>query len=303
MKETYTKLMVHQEPSPEADAAFFEKLELAQPNKKMKPLLRAAIVAASLCLLIPVTVYAVTNFFNRMQVTKTERPTLDNKPGIGLDIVYEDIEYLPLSSFSQLVQDLEEPAEALYDSWIDAEEYLGIDLINNALFTAEDTRFMAAYGERGKHCQSLYYVWDGQFAGFKMGTTFRRRGIEFGVSALAMTEHAAEYDYDEDIRNNYYGSSMTYVQYPVREVTISTEEYITKGGIPVLLVTVTRDARDSTSPNEVKQLFAFFAVNNISYRVMMGGYSVVLSEIENFTNKEEMIMATMYEVLDGFVIE
>lgn len=301
MKDAYTKLMLQQHTA--KDAAFYEKLELSQPKKKTKPVLRVAIAAACLCLLIPVTVYAVTNIFNQMQVTKTERPTIDNKPGIGLDILYEDIEYLPLSSFSQQIQDLEEPTEALYDSWTDAEEYLGIDLINNTLFTAEDTRLMAAYGERGKHCQSLYYVWDGQFDGFKMGTTFKRRGIQFGVSALAMTEYAAEYDIDEDINKYYYGSSMTYAQYPVREVSISTEEYVTKGGIPVLIVTVTREAKSSDSPDEIKLLTAFFAVNNISYRVMMGGYSIDPAELEGYANLEELIMATMYEVLDGFVIE
>lgn len=299
MKDAYTKLMLQQHTV--KDAAFYEKMEQAQPKKRVKPILRAAIVAACLCLLIPVTVYAVTNIFNRVQVTKTERPTMDNKPGLGLDIVYEDIEYHPLSEFSKEVQELTEPTEALYDSWTDAEEYLGIDLIDNSLLTAEDTRRIAAYGVPGKHCHGLYYVWDGQFAGAKIGTEFQRRGIDFGIYALAMSEYATEYD--EDVRTYYHGTSMTYVQYPVREVSISTEEYITKGGIPVLLVTVTRDARNSNDPDEIRDLIAYFAVNNISYRVMMSSYSIVLSEIEGYDNAEEMIMATMYEVLDGFVIE
>ena len=61
MKDAYAKLMVQQHTTSDGDAAFYEKLEQTQPKKRSNPILRAAVVAACLCLLIPVTVYAVQN--------------------------------------------------------------------------------------------------------------------------------------------------------------------------------------------------------------------------------------------------
>jgi hypothetical protein len=57
MKEEYTKLMVQQHTSPEGDAAFFEKLETVQTNKRI-PAWKVAVIAACIALMIPVTVWA-----------------------------------------------------------------------------------------------------------------------------------------------------------------------------------------------------------------------------------------------------
>ena len=299
MKDAYIKLMVQQHTN--GDAAFMEKLEHAQPKKKPRPVLRAAIVAACICLIIPVTVYAVTHIFNTMHVTKTERPTLDNNPGIGMDIFYEDIAYYPLSAFSPQVQELKESTEALYDSWTDAEAYLGIDLLNNSLFTAEDYRLLAAWKKPGKVCNSFYYVWDGIFSGATVCSVLQHDRTEYVITARAMAEHAAEYD--ETIKLYYHGSSFTYRQYPVREVSLVTEEYVTKAGIPVLLVIATREGRSTEDWDSVQGYTAFFAVNNISYRVDLSSRSFGTDDMDTYSTPFEKYTAGMKEILDGFVIE
>ena len=52
MKDAYTKLMLQQHTS--NDAAFYEKLENAQKQKKYRKGWKAAVAAACICLLIPV---------------------------------------------------------------------------------------------------------------------------------------------------------------------------------------------------------------------------------------------------------
>ena len=57
MKDAYTKLMVQQHTSPDGDAFFFEKLE-NRTQKKRKPVLKAAMVAVCICLIITGCVWA-----------------------------------------------------------------------------------------------------------------------------------------------------------------------------------------------------------------------------------------------------
>jgi hypothetical protein len=196
---------------------------------------------------------------------------------------------------------MKEPEEILFDSWHDAEAHLGINLIDNSLFTAEDTRLMAAWGKPGKHCHGLYYVWDEQFTGAKIGTTFQRSGIKFGVSAMVMAEYAAVYD--DIVRAYYYGHSITYPQYPLREVTVSTEEYVTEAGIPILLVIVTREAKNSSPYDNLLHCSAFFAVNHISYCVEVSDRTFDPIDLKNYANMAEKVVAEMKEVLEGFTLE
>jgi len=301
MKESYTKLMAQQEPSPEADAAFYEKLETTNTVKMRKPVWKAAIVAVCIFLLIPMTVWAAESIFGVTKVTLYERPVFDNKPGIGLEIQYENLEDYSITDFSKQIQELEEGGEILHYDWASAEEHLGIDLIDNTLFTDEDTKQMAAYGERGKHCQGIYYVWDGQFSGAKIGSVFQRGNTRWGVSAMVIAEHPAEYD--EIVQKYYHGVSMAFAQYPVREVTVATEQYVTQAGIPVLLVTVTREPHSTEKWADFYDCMAFFAVNNISYRVGFAGSSYSSTDLDASIGPAEKYTAELKEFLDGFTLE
>ena len=163
MKDAYTKLMVQQHTSPGSDAAFFEKLDSARQQRK--PVWKAAVIAACVCLIISGCVWAAETIFGVTKVTICERPTyVDNKPGTGLDIVYENLEDYHIEDFSDHLQGLKEYEQVLHESWAAAEEYLGIDLIDNIHFTANDTYCRPAFMDEAhlstsvnpeKHVQTL----------------------------------------------------------------------------------------------------------------------------------------------------
>ena len=301
MTETYVKLMLQQHTS--EDAAFYEKLEQVQPKKKTRPLVRAAIVAAFICLMIPIAVWAVDNILSVPKVILTERPTTVNDlPGEGLDIIYEDLKHYSVKDFPKYLQNLEEGQVILHDDWAAAEEYLGINLIDNPLFTAEDTHQVAAFGEANKNCQGIYYVWDGQFYGAKIGSLFNRNGTRYVISAMITADPPSEIA--EDVDKYYHGYNITYAQYPKKDITISTEEYVTKSGIPVLLVTVTEHSSKSKKKwDDLIECNAFFSVNNISYIVGTDGYSFSSTELDTYSGPKEKMSAALKDFLDGFVVE
>lgn len=304
MHEAYTKLMLQQNLSVEADAAFYEKLENTQPKKRMQPTLRAAAIAACILLLIPVTVLAVESIFGVIKVTQCERPTYDDKPGVGLDIQYENIKDYAIKDFPKHLQELEEGEVIYHESWTDAEEYLGIDLLANSLFTDADTRQRPQYfdswnGPR-KHCQGIYRVMDGQFYSASIQAAFHRSGVSFDVAATVTADHPTVNK--EDILKYYHGNCITYLD---RHGTqIDTEQYTTQAGIPVLIVTVSRNSLNVYNIGaDILDCNAYFAVNDISYEVCISGWSFGTNDLDTYASPKEKIMATMIEVLEGFTLE
>lgn len=303
MKSAYTKLMVQQHTSQDGDTAFWEKLESTQPKKHMKSMLRAAVIVLCVGLLIPVTAWAVENIFSVPKLILVQRPTTVNDlDGEGLDIVYENIEHYSIKDFPKYLQELEEGENILHDDWAAAEAYLGIDLIDNLLFTAEDTHRVAAWGERNKYCQGIYYVWDGQFYGAKIASIFKRNDTNYVVSAMITADPPKEIA--EDVSKYYHGHSITYAQYPKSDVTISTEEYMTTSGIPVSIVSVTEHSSKGRKKwDDLIDCNAFFAVNNVSYIVRINGYSFSSLELDSFTGPQEKVTLALKDFLDGFEIE
>ncbi len=316
MNEAYTKLMLQQDLSKDADAAFYEKLNKAQPKNRM-PVWKAAVVAACICLIIPGCVWAAETIFGVTKVTQTERPTYhDNKPGTGLDIVYENIEDYHIEDFSKHLQELKEYEEVIHESWAAAEEYLGIDLVDNIHFTATDTYRRPAFMDKahlstsvhpekhaqtlkrfGKNAQSTCWVYNDQLYASRVSAEYERDHTVFFVRAMVSVDLPAEIK--DDVYNYYHGYSITYPDRNKEKVDINTEQYVTPSGIPMLIVTVTSkgNLKDSNTSNDLAYLedcVVFFAVNNVTYSVHAhGGYSL----------SEEQVMPALKEFLDGFVIE
>lgn len=302
MKENYTKLMLQQHTS--ADSAFYEKLENTNVTKRHKPVWKAAVAAACILLLIPVTVMAVENIFGITKVTQCERPTYDDKPGIGLDIQYENLENHELKAFPKHLQELKERQIISHDSWAEAESYLGIDLLENPLLTAEDTKQMTPFagsklGER-EHCLGIYRALDGQFYAGTVQAGYQRNGVDFVVSAMVTAQHPTVNQ--EEIAKYYHGTSITYLdRYGIE---IETEQYTTQEGIPVLIVIVSRNQRNVfDSGADVYDCNAYFAVNNVSYAVINNGFSFTSDDRKTYANAKEKVMEVMTEVLEGFTIE
>lgn len=298
MKETYTKLMVQQEPSPEADATFYEKLNHSSTSKKHTPLWKAAVAAACILLLIPVTVWAAENIFGATDVTICQRPTpISGVAGIGLDIQYENIENYAVKDFSKHIQKLKESEEVLHENLADAEAYLGIDLLDNQVLSAEDTRKVAAFKERGKQFKTYCCIWEDHLSFADVQSVYHRNDIRFQLTATVTAEHPTM---DEA---EYHNTNITYFDEHNREVL--TEQYMTQAGIPVLIVTVMEDDYrwDDYDNRAILDCFACFAVNNISYKLEPKAWEFDDDDLDQYADADEKVIETLKEVLDGFVIE
>lgn len=316
MRDTYTKLMLHQDLSRDVDAAFYEKLEKGRQKKRI-PAWKVAVIAACICLIIPGCVWAAETIFGVTKVTQTERPTYhDNKPGTGLDIVYENLMDYHIEDFSKHLQELNEYEEVIHESWTDAEEYLGIDLVDNIHFTANDTYPRPAYLDEehrstsvqhekhvqtlkrfGKNAQSTCWVYNDQLFAARVTAEFERNHMIFMVRAMVSVDLPPEIK--DDVYNYYHGYSVTYPDRNNEKVDVETMQYVTASDIPVLIVTVTSDDKltDSKKSNDWEYLedcIAFFAVNNVTYSV---------NASLNISYTEEQVVSALQEFLDGFVIE
>ena len=298
MKEAYTRLMIQQHTSETSEALFFETLEQAEKKPK-RSVWKVVAAAACVLLLIPVTVWAAENIFGIINVSQLERPIYDNKPGIGIDIQYENLEHHELEDFSAQVQELEEGQILYYESWQEAENYLGLDLLENPLFTAEDTKRMTPFngkklGQRA-HCTGTYWASDGQFYAGRIQAGYQRNNVEFLVGAMASAQHP---NVDLNIiSNSYHGTSITYMDR--NNARIDTQQYTTAAGIPVLIVTVTRGAQNIFDSGLI-ECTAYFAVNNVSYTVSYSGGSYDSHDADQWANQ---VMGVITEVLDGFTLE
>lgn len=301
MHNTYTKLMLRQDLSGEVDAAFYEKLEKGAQKKRI-PAWKAALIAACICLIIPGCVWAAETIFGVTKVTQTERPDYYDRPGIGLDVVYENLEDYPIEAFPEHLQEMKEGEVIIQESWAAAEKYLGIDLVDNILFTADDTYCPASFGERGKNARCVYGVADGQFFFSSIWAIFKRNNYEYWVEAMVSVEHPTVNK--EDIQNYYHGYSITYNNH--NNLQVETLQHTTKAGIPVLIVTATEEYDKRLGGYDWDRLtdcVALFAVNNVSYKVHIHGGTFREHELDRYAGPKEKSTAALIEFLDGFVIE
>ena len=306
MKDAYTKLMLQQHTV--KDAVFFEKLENANTVKKRKPVWKAAIAAACILLLIPMTTWAAESIFGVTKFTQMERPTYDGKPGIGTDVVYENLQDYHIEDFPEHFQELKEYEQIVHTNWAAAEAYLGIDLLDNVHFTANDTYCRAAFKERGKNAQTTCWVYEDQMFAASVDAEFERDQTYFSVQTMVSVDLPEEIK--DDVYNYYHGYSGTYYEsdYEQNNVKIETQQYVTKAGIPVLILTATddRNFNDRSTYNDwedLRECVAFFAVNNVTYRVGARWKAFGTDDLERYASPLEKTMPALLEFLDGFVIE
>ena len=305
MHDTYTKLMMRQDLSQDVDAAFYEKLEQAQPKKRAKPVLRAAVVAAYLCLMIPVTAWAAKNIFGVTTITIDNGKDFYGKDAVVMHRDVENVEHIPIEEFSPYLQELKETEWLYFDSWEDAEEKIGVDFISNTLLDDENTQPYTRkktynYDERGLAYAALktkatpyrgvYYAADEQFFSASFSAEYWRSRVQFMITANMTADHPLM---TEEIFLVYHGFGDRYYK---ENANITTEQYITKGGIPATIYYT-----DSNHPLGWAQPYAYFSVNNISYHIEFNQFDSQQGETDAQTN--ERLLALMKEILDGFVIE
>ncbi len=286
MNEIYKSMIVQQKLSEEAKAAFYEKLECARIKKQAKPVLRWAAIAACILLLIPVTVLAVENIFGIVLLNRSEQVIVNDQPGIGLEIRFDNVLPHPITAFSQRLQTLDQNSVFYYDSWEKAEEDLGISLLSNTVCTNENTVQVNYYTEEKsmlrKHCEGTYRCTDGQLYYAKISAAYQRDKVTFLVNAEITAEHPTV---TQKQLQQYHGTSIAY--YQSYDPNVTTKHYTTKNGIPTTVCTI--------DLGNLAEYTAYFAVNNISYEVRIVGSEGIYDD--------SVIYPVLCNVLDGFDIE
>ena len=305
MHDTYTKLMMRQDLSQDVDAAFYEKLEQPQPKKSVKPILRAAIVAACLCLMVPVTAWAAKNIFGVTKITIEDGKDFYGKDAVVMHRDVENVEHIPITEFSPYLQELKETEWLYFDSWEDAEEKIGVDFLNNTILDDENTQPYTRkkkykYDERGLAYAALktkatpyrgvYYAADEQFFSASFSAEYYRQRIRFMITTYMTADHPLM---TEEIFLVYHGFGERYYK---ENVNITIEEYVTKNGIPATIY-----YKDSDSPFGLIHPYAYFSVNNISYHIEFTQSDS--QQGETGAQTKERLLTLMREILDGFVIE
>ena len=284
MKDAYTKLMVQQHTSADADAVFFEKLE--STGKQHKSVWKTAIAAACILLMIPVTAWAAETIFGVTKVTRFNNITYRDEPGVGLKIQYEDIQSYSISDFPEYLQTLSEKTLLTFDSWTEAKQYLGISLLSNSILTDKNTyRVNDNYwsdAPAGEHCHGYCLVKDGQLYYGTVRATYERNNVTFSVSAEVTAKHPS---YTEERLNEYHSIHIEYAE--KWDSLVTTSNIVTSNGIPATILAI--------GIGETTEYIALFAVNDISYQVrsvgMRGGWN------------DDVVYAAIMEVLDGFTVD
>ena len=295
MKDAYTKLMVQQHTSADADAAFFEKLENTA-RKKQKPAWKAAVASACVLLLGPITALAAKYILHQPQVAPVEKEFKQEKVAHygtfkGMETIKEkgyEIEYPDLAFFSieDIPEEYQKPEATTiaYNSWKDAADALNIGVLKNSFLSNELITM--------EYCMVESRCIDNQPFVITQIAQYKYDNLVFIVTATIGIENpnVSEEEYAK-LRKS--GSSMAYKNKP----SIYIEDYTTAGGIPVVISSI-------STPLWYRNNFALydadFAVNNIKYNI-----NFPLQTRYNFNerNYKEDTEALIAQILEGFVLE
>ena len=286
MNNTYRKLMVQQCLSDQAKESIYSKLQ-KEEVKSQSFLLRVAIVAACIILIVPITAYAVKSIFGISIVEIIEGDTSTGKFGTGYEVNYPELTSRQLSDFPEEIQTMEDYRLVIYDSWQEAEEELGITLVNNPFLFDGSVTKERSYNLREEgigqrvHCFGQYNGLDNQFYRATITAAYRYDDMFITLVSTVTCEHPAISKGEEP------NMSWHRVMYEDRDVNeIVQEQYLAKNGINATLITVDRDRGRFTDYE------ANFSANGASYRIT----------IHSYDNKQDAeVKETLKNILESFV--
>lgn len=287
MNNTYRKVMEEQYLSEKARQAIYCSLQGKEAVKTQPFFLRAAIVALCILLLVPVTAYAVKTIFGISVVEIIKGNTATGKPGTGYEVDYPDSYSRELSEFPEEIRHMEDYRLSIYDSWQDAEEELGITLVNNTFLFSKGVTKERSYNLREEgigqrvHCFGQYNGLDNQFYRATITAAYRYDDMFITLVSTVTCEHPAISKGEEP------NMSWHRVMYEDRDVNeIVQEQYLAKNGINATLITVDRERGRSTDYE------ATFSANGASYRIT----------IHSYDNKQDAeVKETLINILESFV--
>lgn len=292
MSNPYRKLMEQQHLSDQAKQTVYNNLHSTEPNKLRFAFLKAAVAVACIMLMIPISVLAVEYIFSIARFDRVENATIMDQPGIGYTIRFDTIRNRPITDFSEDLQKLEKTTLVSYDSWEDAEEDLGIDLISNSILTDGETEQILPYVPKGTpqapHCEGVYLVADGQLYASHISAVYKRSRVNFEVSAHITAEHPKIAD--EELKRLH---GFEYIYFQEDDPSFKTEQYTTKNGIP-MTICIANTTGSSEGSVGFTDFNVYFAVNDISYKVWVCGCEGAWNDAH--------IYSVLCEILEGFTI-
>lgn len=304
-KKEYRKAMDCFEPDPFMKSRIAAAQAEGQGAKRrpVRPL-RAGLIAACLCLALVGTGFAVNAIsgFAEVRTVYVERENSENmdvKTVSGYTIDTSGRVYFPRSALSDEAQNRDSPRVG-FDSWEDAEEYIGLDIADNPVL------------ERAVHGGSSfngidYYSCFANFLGFGKELTivefyaihyFAPGGVELhtlpdgipGIYAdpdeplIAVVAEANVYmeDYDkawERPTTRYFANGGEVLQ----------ENYVTPSGLETVIFTIPCVSGSRAGRTDYE---AYFTLNGAEFNLMVYDASE--------TSDPEFAMATLKEILDAY---
>lgn len=280
MHDEYTQLMNQQIFSSEAE--LLEKLQHRTPKKRLPTYQKILIVALCLCLLIPTAVFAAETIFDLTSVKIYPGKDFEGNDAVIYDIDFGSAIELPLSDFPEKWQHLEEGQFVFYDSWTEAQEDLGIDLMDNTLLEQEYAAVKAfnpgSWSDRNAaHCYTLYRAYEGQLYSFSTYAVYKRAGSLAYLTAEALVEHP---NIPEEVKKVFAGDQYI-LKSEAEAEKFSTETYTAASGLVATIVA------DQLSEG-LTDYYALFRANGITYRITSPefndlGRKVLIELLESFT--------------------
>lgn len=275
------------------DPALIEELNLAGPAKqRLPPRLRAALIAACVCLALVGTGAAVIvngwvkvfgiAFFPNTNVNGTKTSYAK------VEIAYDGTVYIPFEQFSQEARDVPQSSTYLpqyrgFDSWDEAEEFLGIEIANNPVLdqiepitrSIEDDRYGIKLDDVG--C-SVTFSGLMDSPAIRLETVYPFESDDSGISRLIVSAFIVTQPLGSDERL----SNMTFhnSQMPV------TETYVTPTGLQAVIVT----AKQGFQPEFGTVCQTVFQLNGASFTLFTFYMGDDPSQIVNM----------MKEILDAY---
>ena len=287
MNNTYRKMMEEQCISEQAKQVIYRSLQENKTVKTQPIFLKVAIVAMCVLMIVPVTAYAVKTFFGVSVVEIIKGNTSTGKLGTGYEVDYPDLYSRELSEFPEDIQQMENYRLTIYDSWQDAEEELGITLVNHTFLFDESVTRERSYNLKEEgifqrvHCFGQYNGLDNQFYRATVAAAYRYDNMLITVRSTVTCDHPA-ISKEREYEMHWHG-----VMYDDRDVDeITQEQYLAENGINATIITVDRNKGKSTDYE------ASFSANGASYRIT----------IHSYDNKRDVeTKETLINILEGFV--
>jgi len=288
MNSAYRTLMDQQCLSEEVKQAVISNLLRSGERNSRTLYLRTAIITMCILLMIPITVLAAERIFGIPVVDFVKGNLSANIPGTGYEVKYPEVTRRQLSEFSEEIQTMEDYRLVEYDSWQQAEEALGITLINNTFLSDKSVTKARTYSLKGQgipnpvHCFTEYNGLDNQFYRATVHAAYHYHYMHITIRSVVTSDHPAISDEDA---GHTYRFRVTYNDHLMED--ISQEQYLAASGINATIITVNQTDRMAAKYE------AIFFADGASYQI------TIQSKYDN--EQAAAAKEILIEILDSFI--